>query len=128
MAYSIAGSHSDPHPKTWKRSKKPSQLSTDSTDALPLQDTRTNGQCPSHLTVRKEPMHSSVSEWLPCKGSSTLDNIIMLESKIRNAFVRRNHLFSIFFYIEKAYDRTWCYGLFRTLFNFGVRGNLATFI
>ncbi|GFV53314.1 probable RNA-directed DNA polymerase from transposon X-element [Trichonephila clavipes] len=58
------------------------------------------------------------------KGRSTLDNIIQLESKIRNAFVRRNHLVSIFFDIEKAYDRTWRYGILRTLFNFGFRGNL----
>ncbi|GFX96322.1 probable RNA-directed DNA polymerase from transposon X-element [Trichonephila clavipes] len=62
------------------------------------------------------------------KGRSTLDNIIQLESKIRNAFVRRNHVVSIFFDIEKAYDRTWCYGILRTLFNFGLRGNLSTFI
>ncbi|GFV93012.1 probable RNA-directed DNA polymerase from transposon X-element [Trichonephila clavipes] len=62
------------------------------------------------------------------KGRSTLDNIIQLESKIRNAFVRRNHLVSIFFDIEKAYDRTWRYGILRTLFNFGFRCNLPTFI
>ncbi|GFT56822.1 probable RNA-directed DNA polymerase from transposon X-element [Trichonephila clavipes] len=62
------------------------------------------------------------------KGRSTLDNIIQLESKIRNAFVRRNHLVSIFFDIEKAYDRTWRYGILRTLFNFGLRGNLPIFI
>ncbi|GFW03292.1 probable RNA-directed DNA polymerase from transposon X-element [Trichonephila clavipes] len=62
------------------------------------------------------------------KGRSTLDNIIQLENKIRNAFVRRNHLVSIFFDIEKAYDRTWRYGILRTLFNFGFRGNLPTFI
>ncbi|GFW59333.1 probable RNA-directed DNA polymerase from transposon X-element [Trichonephila clavipes] len=62
------------------------------------------------------------------KGRSTLDNIIMLENKVRNAFVRRNHLVSIFFDIEKAYDRTWRYGILRTLFNFGLRGNLPIFI
>ncbi|GFX06656.1 probable RNA-directed DNA polymerase from transposon X-element [Trichonephila clavipes] len=62
------------------------------------------------------------------KGRSTLDNIITLENKIRNAFVWRNHLVSIFFDIEKAYDRTWRYGILRTLFNFGLRGNLPTFI
>ncbi|GFT55186.1 probable RNA-directed DNA polymerase from transposon X-element [Trichonephila clavipes] len=59
---------------------------------------------------------------------STLDNIITLENKIRNAFVRRNHLVSIFFDIEKAYDRTWRYGILRTLFNFGLRGNLPTLL
>ncbi|GFW98585.1 probable RNA-directed DNA polymerase from transposon X-element [Trichonephila clavipes] len=62
------------------------------------------------------------------KGRATLDNIIALENKIRNAFVRRNHLVSIFFDIEKAYDRTWRYGILRTLFDFGFRGNLPTFI
>ncbi|GFX91014.1 putative RNA-directed DNA polymerase from transposon X-element [Trichonephila clavipes] len=35
---------------------------------------------------------------------------------------------SIFFDIEKAYDRTWCYGILRTLFTFGLRGNLPTLI
>ncbi|GFX07162.1 probable RNA-directed DNA polymerase from transposon X-element [Trichonephila clavipes] len=61
------------------------------------------------------------------KGRSTLAIIITLENKIRNAFIRRNHLVSIFFDIEKAYDRTWRYGILRTLFNFGLRGNLPTF-
>ncbi|GFT76744.1 probable RNA-directed DNA polymerase from transposon X-element, partial [Trichonephila clavipes] len=32
------------------------------------------------------------------------------------------------FDIEKAYDRTWRYGILRTLFDFGFRGNLPTFI
>ncbi|GFX50394.1 putative RNA-directed DNA polymerase from transposon X-element [Trichonephila clavipes] len=62
------------------------------------------------------------------KGRSTLDNIIMLENKVRNAFVRRNHLVSIFFDIEKAYAHTWRYEILRTLFNFGLRGNLPILI
>ncbi|GFX92559.1 putative RNA-directed DNA polymerase from transposon X-element [Trichonephila clavipes] len=41
------------------------------------------------------------------KGRSTLHNLVFLESQIRDAFVRRNHLVSLFFDIEKAYDRTW---------------------
>ncbi|GFV01098.1 putative RNA-directed DNA polymerase from transposon X-element [Trichonephila clavipes] len=36
VSYSMASSHSDPHSQTWKRSKEPSQLSTDSTHELPL--------------------------------------------------------------------------------------------
>ncbi|GFU73461.1 probable RNA-directed DNA polymerase from transposon X-element [Trichonephila clavipes] len=62
------------------------------------------------------------------KGRSSFDNIILLEGKIRNAFVRRNHLVSISFDIEKAYDRTWRYGILRALFDFGLRDNLPTFI
>ncbi|GBN43235.1 putative RNA-directed DNA polymerase from transposon X-element [Araneus ventricosus] len=48
------------------------------------------------------PMHQSGFR----KGRSTLDNAIYLETQIRNAFVRKAHLVSIFFDIEKAYDRT----------------------
>ncbi|GFX94815.1 putative RNA-directed DNA polymerase from transposon X-element [Trichonephila clavipes] len=62
------------------------------------------------------------------KGRSTLDNTVYLESQIRNAFVRRNHLVSPFFDIEKAYDRTWRYGILRNLHDFGLRGNLSIFI
>ncbi|GFY11578.1 putative RNA-directed DNA polymerase from transposon X-element [Trichonephila clavipes] len=36
VPYSMARSHSDPHSKTWKRSKEPSQLSTNSTHELPF--------------------------------------------------------------------------------------------
>ncbi|GFU38236.1 RNA-directed DNA polymerase from mobile element jockey [Nephila pilipes] len=62
------------------------------------------------------------------KGRSSIDNILQLESQIRTAFVRRNHLVSIFFDIEKAYDRTWRYGILRTLHSYKLRGNLPLFI
>ncbi|GFV78767.1 probable RNA-directed DNA polymerase from transposon X-element [Trichonephila clavipes] len=62
------------------------------------------------------------------KGRSTLDNLVFLESQIRDAFVKRNHLFSLFFNIEKAYDRTWRYGILRNMYYFGLRGNLPIFI
>ncbi|GBM26169.1 putative RNA-directed DNA polymerase from transposon X-element [Araneus ventricosus] len=52
---------------------------------------------------------------------STFDNLILLETQTRNAFVRRNHRVSIFFDIEKAYNCTWRYGI---LLNFGFRRNL----
>lgn len=62
------------------------------------------------------------------KGRSTPDNIIALESDIRNAFLRKNHLVSIFFDMEKAYDRTWRYGILHDLYDLGFRGNLPFFI
>ncbi|GFW95395.1 putative RNA-directed DNA polymerase from transposon X-element [Trichonephila clavipes] len=62
------------------------------------------------------------------KGRSPLDNLVFLESQIRDAFVKRNHLVSLFFDIEKAYDRTWRYGILRNMYNFGLRGNLPIFI
>ncbi|GBL73034.1 putative RNA-directed DNA polymerase from transposon X-element [Araneus ventricosus] len=41
------------------------------------------------------------------RGRSTLDNILRLETSIREAFVSKKHLVSIMFDMEKAYDRTW---------------------
>ncbi|GBL79490.1 hypothetical protein AVEN_92646-1 [Araneus ventricosus] len=37
----------------------------------------------------------------------TIDNLLKLETAIREAFVRKTHLVSTFFDIEKAYDSTW---------------------
>ena len=37
---------------------------------------------------------------------STVDNLVTLETSIRDAFVGRKHLVSIFFDLEKAYDTT----------------------
>ncbi|GBO06984.1 putative RNA-directed DNA polymerase from transposon BS [Araneus ventricosus] len=62
------------------------------------------------------------------RGRSTCDNLVPLETQIRNAVVRRNHLVSIFFDIEKAYDRAWRYGMLSTLFKFGFNGNLPIFL
>ncbi|GFX14448.1 probable RNA-directed DNA polymerase from transposon X-element [Trichonephila clavipes] len=62
------------------------------------------------------------------KGRSTLHNHVFLESQIRDAFVKRNHLVSLFFDIEKAYNRTWRYGILHNMYNFGLRGNLPIFI
>ncbi|GFW50003.1 putative RNA-directed DNA polymerase from transposon X-element [Trichonephila clavipes] len=62
------------------------------------------------------------------KGRSTLDKLVFLESQIRYTFVRRNHLVSLFFDVEKAYDRTRRYGILRNMHDFGLRGNLPIFI
>ncbi|GFT78953.1 RNase H domain-containing protein [Trichonephila clavipes] len=53
------------------------------------------------------------------KGRSTLDNLVFLESQIRDAFVRRNHLVSLFFDTEEAYDRTWRYGILHPSIHIG---------
>ena len=62
------------------------------------------------------------------RGRSTIDNILMLETNIRNANLRRNHLVSVFFDIEKAYDKTWRYGILKDLLNLDFRVNLPIFI
>ncbi|GBM73855.1 hypothetical protein AVEN_60625-1 [Araneus ventricosus] len=62
------------------------------------------------------------------KDRSTLDNLLALETDIRLAFLQRKHLVAIFFDIEKAYDRTWRYGILKDLHDFNLRGNLPIFI
>ena len=62
------------------------------------------------------------------KGRSTTDQLIRLETFIRNAFLREEHATVIFFDIEKAFDTTWKKGILKDLFNMGLRGNLPNFI
>ena len=45
------------------------------------------------------------------KARSTIDHLICLETLIREAFAKKEHMIAIFFNIEKAYDTTWKYGI-----------------
>ena len=58
----------------------------------------------------------------------TNDNLVRLETFIRDAFVAKEHVVAVFFDLEKAYDTTWRYGILRVLRDLGIRGRLATFI
>jgi ribonuclease HI len=62
------------------------------------------------------------------KQRNTNDHLIRLESFIREGFVRREHVVSVFFDLEKAYDTTWKYGILRDLHKCGLRGRLPEFI
>ena len=62
------------------------------------------------------------------RGRSTTDHLIRLESLVRDAFVRGNHVVSIFFDLEKAYDTTWKYGILKDLQELGLRGRMPVFI
>jgi len=62
------------------------------------------------------------------KNRSTTDELIRLESYIRKAFVRREHVVSVLFDLEKAYDTTWKYGMLCDLHKAGIRGRLPDFI
>jgi ribonuclease HI/exonuclease III len=59
---------------------------------------------------------------------STLDHLVRLESIIQNAFLRNEHVISVFFDLEKAYDTTWRYGILRQLHDWGIRGHMAHFL
>ena len=54
--------------------------------------------------------------------------MIRLETFIRDAFVNREHVVSVFFDLEKAHDTTWRYGILKDLHDLGLRGRLPVFI
>ena len=62
------------------------------------------------------------------QNRSTLDHLVSLETFIRDAFVRGDHVFTVFFDLEKAYDTTWKHGILIDLHQMGLRGRLPTFI
>jgi hypothetical protein len=75
-------------------------------------------------------MHAGLNN-IQCGGRkchSTTDHLVRLESDIRQAFVRGEHVISIFFDVEKAYDTTWKYGIMKDLHRKGLRGLLPRFI
>ena len=59
---------------------------------------------------------------------STNDNLIRLETFIRDAFIKKEHAVAVFFDLEKAYDTTWRYGILRDLHELGLKGRLPVFI
>ncbi|GBN61274.1 RNA-directed DNA polymerase from mobile element jockey [Araneus ventricosus] len=60
------------------------------------------------------------------KRRGTIDNLLELETAIREASCAK--IVSVFFDMEKAYDRTWRYGILKYLFDIGLKGNLPLFI
>ena len=59
---------------------------------------------------------------------STNDHLIRLEAFIRDAFVNREHVVSVCFDSEKAYDTTWRYDILKDLHDLGLKGRLSLFI
>ena len=42
--------------------------------------------------------------------------------------LKKKHVVAVFFYLEKAYDTTWRYGIMKDIHKLGLRGRLPTFI
>ena len=59
---------------------------------------------------------------------STVYHLVRLETFVREAFIKKEHLTAVFFDLEKAYDTTWKYGIMRDLSDFGLKGRLPHFI
>ena len=62
------------------------------------------------------------------KRKSTIDHLVRLETFIRDAFLNKQEVVSIFFDLEKAYDTTWKYGILKDLHEAGLRGRMPVFI
>ena len=55
---------------------------------------------------------------------STLDHLTGLETYIRNAFIKNQHVVDL----DKAHDTTWKHGILKDLYDMGLRGHLPEFI
>ena len=62
------------------------------------------------------------------KFRSTLDHLVKLESVIRNAFVKEEHVIAVSFDIGKACDMTWKYEILRDLHDCSIGGRLTAFV
>ena len=58
----------------------------------------------------------------------TIDHLVHFETFVREAFINRQHVVSVFFDLESAYDMTWKYGILKDLHDFGLRCPLPLFI
>ena len=54
--------------------------------------------------------------------------MVRLETFIRDAFLNKQEVVSIFFDLEKAYDTTWKYAILKDLHVAGLRGRMPIFI
>ena len=62
------------------------------------------------------------------KNRGCIDHITNLETYIREAFIKKQHVTTVFFDLEKAYDTTWKYGIIKDLHDIGLKGRLPNFI
>ena len=54
--------------------------------------------------------------------------MIRLESFIRDAFVKKEHVVAVFFDLQKAYDTTWTYCIMKDLHKLDLKDRLPLFI
>ena len=62
------------------------------------------------------------------RDRSTIDQLVRLDTYIKDAFINKDHVVGVFFDLAKAYDTTWRYGILKDLYKLGLRGNLPIFI
>ena len=57
-----------------------------------------------------------------------MDHLVRFETFVREGFLNGEHVLSVFFDLEKAYDTTWKYGIMKILHDMDLRGRLPLFI
>ena len=62
------------------------------------------------------------------KKRGCIDHLTNLENYIREGFIKKEHIVTIFFDLEKAYDTTWKFGIIKDLYDLKLRGRLPKFI
>ena len=62
------------------------------------------------------------------KCRSTTDALVRLDSFIKSAFARKEHVLAVFFDMQKAYDTTWKHPILQTLYSTGCTGHLPRFL
>jgi len=62
------------------------------------------------------------------KNRSTVDHLIRFETFIRSSLAESKHVASVFFDMEKAYDKAWRFGILKDLHDFEIRGRLPLFV
>ena len=62
------------------------------------------------------------------RNGSANDQLVRFESLLRDAFINKHHLVSIFFDLEKACDTAWKHGVVKDMHESGLRGHLPVFV
>ena len=57
---------------------------------------------------------------------SITDNLIRLETFIREIFIKKEHVVAVFFDLEHAYDTTWRYRILKDIHKLGLHENFLT--
>ena len=68
---------------------------------------------------------------LQCGGRAkrtTIDHLLSLEATVRKAQANSEHVVSIFFDMEKAYNLTWRHGILMDIHEAGIEGRMFKFI
>ena len=57
-----------------------------------------------------------------------MDHVVKLKTSMREASIQKQHLWAVFFDLEKAYETTWKFGIMKDLHSLGLRGKSPYFI